>query len=92
MQCGVGRKGGEHRFVAPSEDCLEFAELARLESACLIESVAKRIELERRHRLEDVDLADEYFENRSNPPQRGESGEGFSSFENRLCASEFVEE
>src|SRR5690606_23132373 len=51
--------------VAPllAERELDAAELERLKSAAGLETVAEREELERRHRLEDVELRDEHLQN-----------------------------
>jgi hypothetical protein len=46
---------------------LELAELVRLETAPLLEPLAKGHELERRHRLEDVELRDQHLQDREHP-------------------------
>ena len=48
--------------TAPAEHELELAELVRLEAAGLLEPLAERLELERGHRLEDVELRDEHLQ------------------------------
>jgi hypothetical protein len=47
-----------------------LAELIRLKPAGRFEPLAERQELERRHRLENIELRDEHFEDRQNPLQR----------------------
>ena len=55
--------------LAPQHE-LELAKLIRLKTARRLEALAKRQELERRHRLEDVELRDEHLQDGEDPPQR----------------------
>ena len=57
-----GRKLLHRRRPLLAEDELQLAELGRLEPAPRFEASAKAEELQRRHRLEDVDLRDEHLE------------------------------
>ena len=56
------------RLAAQHE--LELPELIGLESARRFEPLAKRQELERRHRLEDVELRDQHLEDRQDALER----------------------
>ena len=58
----AGREAIEGGLTAPAEHELELTELVRLEAAGLLEPLAERLELQRRHRLEDVELRDQHLE------------------------------
>ena len=60
----------ERAFVLRAEHELDLPELVRLKSARGLETRTERQELERRHRLEDVELRDQHLEDRQNPLER----------------------
>ena len=64
---GKARHG---RHVLGAENKLDLPELVRLKSARRFEACAKLQELERRHRLEDVELGDEDLEDCQDPFER----------------------
>ena len=53
-----------------AEHELELPELIGLKSARRLEPLPERLELERRHGLEDVELRDQHLENGEDPLQR----------------------
>ena len=63
-------KTRERAFVLRAEQELDLPELVRLKSARGLETRAKRQELERRHRLEDVELRHHHLEDRQDPLER----------------------
>ena len=79
-------------MVSTSEDRFDFAKLSGLEAARLIKAVAERIELQRGHGLEDVDLAHEDLEDGANSTKRRKRCECVAGFEQGLGPGEFVEE
>ena len=68
--------GLHRRALAQPEDRLDLTELGALEPGRRLEPVAERLELERGHRLEDVDLGDEGLEDLQDPVQQVEARVG----------------
>ena len=66
----VGAESLDRLSRLAAEHELQLPELVRLESARRGQPVAERQELERRHRLEDVDLRDQHLEDGQDPLQR----------------------
>ena len=90
---GPLRLGGDRRVrIADAEHRLELAEARRLEPRCRIEPVAEGEELERRHRLEDVDLGDQRLEDLEDAVQQVEGGVRVAGLERRLHPEQFVPE
>jgi len=77
LQVGAGLRALGEAFdrcrVLHAQRELELAELERLEAAGRIEAVAETQELERGHRLENVDLRDECLEDGQDAIERAES-------------------
>ena len=78
--------------AALAEHELELAELIRLEAAGLLEPLAERLELERGHRLEDVELRDQDLQDGEDALQRVLGAVGVVGVEQRTDAVELVED
>jgi hypothetical protein len=75
-----------------AERKLEGAELKRLETTAGLEAIAEREELERRHRLEDVELRDEYLQDGEHALQRVAHARGIVRVEQRLQPVQLVQD
>ena len=71
---------------------LERAELVGLEATARLEPVAEGEELERRHRLEDVELGDEHLEDGEHALERVTNADVIARLEQRLEPVELVQD
>jgi hypothetical protein len=84
--------GGQHATVPAPEDRLELAELAGLEARRRLQSLAERQELDRRHRLDHVELRDDELEDRQEALEGRERARGVAGFERLLQVAELVDQ
>src|SRR5215207_5397 len=78
----VVTEGAQDRVVLEARGELDLAELHRLEAARGVELVAEAEEVDRRHRLQDVDLRDEQFLDLGDPAE-GARRDGRAVFAHR---------
>ena len=83
---------GQHTRVAPAQDRLELAELARLEAGRGLEPLAEGQELDGRHRLDHVELLDDELEDRQNALEGRERPRLVALLEHPLQVAELVDE
>jgi hypothetical protein len=86
------RAGGRRGRLSLAEHRLDLPKLRRLEPRRRLEPVAERGELERGHRLEDVDLGDQRLEDLQDPVEQMEGRIGVARLEHPLDFGELVEE
>ena len=86
------RKAANRAVRLHAEHELDLAELVGLKTARRLEPLAEREELERRHRLEDVQLRDHDFQDGQDPLQRVLRAVRFVVFEQLADAIELVQQ
>ena len=87
-----GREAIDRGATALAEHEFELAELVRLEAAGLLEPLAERLELERGHRLEDVELRDQHLQDGEDALQGVLGAGGVVGVEQHADAVELVED
>ena len=81
---------GRTRLLA-SQQKLQLAELERLEAAPRLQPVAKREELERRHRLQHVNLRHDHLEDREHALERVQRARRVPRFQQRVQVVQLVQ-
>ena len=84
--------GGQHATVPAAEDRLELAELAGLEARRRLQALTEGQELDRRHRLDHVELRDDELEDRQDALEGGERARVVAGFEHLLEVAELVDQ